>query len=144
MSYKRGNRFSAKDNKEILVKKLNDELARLERTLGQITAQVQIVSVQGGSAATTPSGLGYVVPAAPGGGLPSPHSITHKSGGGDSIKLDDLAAPDDNTDLDATVSVHGLLPKLGGGTTNFLRADGSWSAPPGAGADNVAINWLGV
>ncbi len=47
------------------------------------------------------------------------------------IKLDDLTAPDDNTDLDATTSSHGLLPKLGGGTTNFLRADGSWSAPSG-------------
>ena len=46
-------------------------------------------------------------------------------------KLDDLTAPDDNTDLNATVSAHGLLPKLGGGTTNFLRADGTWAAPAG-------------
>ena len=44
-------------------------------------------------------------------------------------KLDDLTAGDDNTDLDATTSAHGLLFKLGGGTTNFLRADGSWAAP---------------
>ena len=29
------------------------------------------------------------------------------------IKLDDLAAPDDNTDLDASESAHGLCPKLG-------------------------------
>jgi hypothetical protein len=49
------------------------------------------------------------------------------------IKLDDHAAPDDNTDLDATTSAHGLLPKLGGGTANFLRADGAWAAPPGGG-----------
>lgn len=27
------------------------------------------------------------------------------------IKLDDFAAPDDNTDLDATISAHGLMPK---------------------------------
>jgi hypothetical protein len=42
-------------------------------------------------------------------------------------KLDDLNSPDDNTDLNATTSAHGLLPKLGGGTTDFLRADGSWA-----------------
>lgn len=62
------------------------------------------------------------------------HASTHVSGGGDPIKLDDLASPDDNTDLDATVSAHGLLPKLGGGTTNFLRADGTWAAPAGSGS----------
>jgi len=61
--------------------------------------------------------------------IPAGHASTHQAGGDDSIKLDDLAAPNDNTDLNATVSAHGLLPKLGGGTTNFLRADGSWSAP---------------
>jgi hypothetical protein len=49
------------------------------------------------------------------------------------IKLDDLGAPDDNTDLNATTSVHGLLLKLGGGSTNFLRADGTWAAPSGGG-----------
>src|SRR5574339_445823 len=47
------------------------------------------------------------------------------------VKLDDLAAPDDNTDLNATTGLHGLLPKLGGGSVNFLRADGTWAAPPG-------------
>ena len=70
---------------------------------------------------------------------PALHASTHQSGGGDAIKLDDLAAPDDNTDLDATVSAHGLLPKLGGGTTNYLRADGTWAAPPG-GTDADAIH----
>lgn len=49
-------------------------------------------------------------------------------------KLDDLSTPDDNTDLDSTTLRHGLLPKLGGGTTNFLRADGTWSTPPGSGS----------
>jgi hypothetical protein len=60
---------------------------------------------------------------------PTSHATSHRSGGGDAIKLDDLSAPDDNTDLDASTSKHGLLKKLGGGTTNFLRADGSWAAP---------------
>lgn len=30
-----------------------------------------------------------------------------------------------------TTSAAGLAPASGGGTTNFLRADGSWAAPPG-------------
>jgi hypothetical protein len=61
------------------------------------------------------------------------HAARHKSGGADAIKLDELAAPTDITTLNATTSAHGLLPKLGGGTTNFLRADGSWAAPAGGG-----------
>ena len=65
---------------------------------------------------------------------PTAHASTHKSGGSDSIKLDELATPDDNTNLNATTSRHGLLLKLGGGTTNFLRADGSWAAPPSGGS----------
>lgn len=55
-------------------------------------------------------------------------------------KLDDLTAPDDNTDLNASTSTHGLLFKLGGGTTNFLRADGTWAAPGAAtGARSVTV-----
>lgn len=62
---------------------------------------------------------------------PDLHAASHKSAGADAIKLDELAAPTDVTTLDATTSLHGLLKKLGGGTTNFLRADGAWAAPPG-------------
>ncbi|MGV3664264.1 MAG: hypothetical protein ACO1TE_29095 [Prosthecobacter sp.] len=40
------------------------------------------------------------------------HAARHKSGGADAIKLSELAAPDDNTTLDATTSLHGLMPKL--------------------------------
>ena len=43
------------------------------------------------------------------------------------IKLDDFATPDDNTDLDATTSAHGLLPKLSNDTKEFMRGDGSWA-----------------
>lgn len=32
-----------------------------------------------------------------------------------------------------TSVLQGLVPASGGGTTNFLRADGSWAAPPGTG-----------
>lgn len=59
----------------------------------------------------------------------SPHASDHLSGGSDAIKLDDLAVPDDNVDLNASTLKHGLLAKLGGGTANFLRADGTWAEP---------------
>jgi hypothetical protein len=68
---------------------------------------------------------------------PTTHAASHQSGGSDAIKLDDLATPDDNTDLDATTGRHGLLPKLGGGTTNFLRADGTWAAPSSGGGSGL-------
>jgi hypothetical protein len=32
-----------------------------------------------------------------------------------------------------TTSLKGLAPSSGGGSTNFLRADGTWTAPPGTG-----------
>lgn len=60
---------------------------------------------------------------------PTAHGSSHQSGGSDAIKLDDLATPDDNTDLNASVSRHGLLPKLSGATNHFLRGDGTWSNP---------------
>ena len=69
---------------------------------------------------------------------PTAHSTTHKSGGSDTIKLDELAAPTDVTTLNATVSAHGLLPKLGGGTTNYLRADGTWAQPAGGGGGGTS------
>lgn len=54
-------------------------------------------------------------------------------------KLDDFGTPDDNTDLNATTARHGLLPKLGGGSTNFLRADGTWAAPAGGKVLQVVV-----
>lgn len=61
------------------------------------------------------------------------HATRHQSGGADPIKLDDLAAPDDNTDLNSTVSAHGLAPKLSGNATQFLNGIGTWTVPPSAG-----------
>lgn len=61
------------------------------------------------------------------------HNARHEADGPDAIKLDDLEVPDDNTDLDASTARHGLLPKLPGGTTDFLRADGTFATPPGSG-----------
>lgn len=71
----------------------------------------------------------------------SAHASSHQSGGGDAIKLDDLAVPDDNTDLDASTSKHGLCPKFPGGTTNFLRADGQFAAP-GGGSGPITVKEL--
>jgi hypothetical protein len=49
-------------------------------------------------------------------------------------------APEDLTAAQATAlldtftsALKGLAPASGGGTTNFLRADGTWAAPPGGG-----------
>ncbi len=36
-----------------------------------------------------------------------------------------------------TTSLKGLAPASGGGTTNFLRADGTWAAPPSANAQSI-------
>jgi len=48
------------------------------------------------------------------------------------IKLDDWLGTDDNTDLNASTTAHGLLPKLDNTATNFLNGTGAWSAPSGA------------
>jgi len=74
---------------------------------------------------------------------PSAHASTHTSGS-DPIKLDDLATPDDNTDLDSSTTRHGLLKKLDGSTTNFLRGDGAWATPSsgsggGGGTDIIMV-----
>jgi len=41
-------------------------------------------------------------------------------------KLDDCATPDDNTDLDFSSSLHGLVPKSDGSNDSVLKGDGSW------------------
>jgi hypothetical protein len=39
-------------------------------------------------------------------------------------------AASSHTHSNATTTAAGFLPKLGGGTTNYLRADGTWAKPP--------------
>lgn len=53
------------------------------------------------------------------------HAARHASGGADAIKLDDLAAPDDNTDLNASTTKHGLMQKYPN-TAQALKGDGTW------------------
>lgn len=62
------------------------------------------------------------------------HSARHESGGADAIKLDDLAAPDDNTDLNASTTAHGLLRKLSNVATEYLDGTGVFSTPAGGGS----------
>jgi len=44
-------------------------------------------------------------------------------------KLDDLASPDSNTDLNATSTKHGLCPQLSNSATQFLNGAGAWTTP---------------
>lgn len=61
------------------------------------------------------------------------------------LKLDDLQIPDDNTDLNATSTRHGLLPKLSGDNTQFLAGNGSWQPmTTPLGADPIFINPTGT
>jgi hypothetical protein len=57
------------------------------------------------------------------------HASTHKTGGSDSIKLDEFASPEDNTNLNVSALAHGLCPKIPNNTTTFLRGDGTYAAP---------------
>jgi hypothetical protein len=60
------------------------------------------------------------------------HASSHHSGGLDPIKLDDLAAPDDNTDLNASATRHGLLRKLSDNLLEYLDGTGAWASLPTA------------
>ena len=47
--------------------------------------------------------------------------------------VEELTGTQVTTLLDAfTSSLQGVVPASGGGTTNFLRADGTWAAPGGS------------
>lgn len=62
------------------------------------------------------------------GAAPTAHATTHKSGGTDPIKLDELAAPTDVTTLNASTTAHGLLKKLSNVATEFFAGTGVWAA----------------
>ena len=70
-----------------------------------------------------------VAPSA-GGGAPAAHAPTHKTGGSDPIKLDELGSPTDTLALNVSTSAHGLMQKYPGGTTTYLRADGVFATVP--------------
>jgi hypothetical protein len=56
-------------------------------------------------------------------------------------------SPEDLTGTQATAlldtftsTLKGLAPSSGGGTTNFLRADGTWATPPGGGGTVTSVS----
>lgn len=54
---------------------------------------------------------------------------------------EDLTAAQVTAMLDAfTSAAKGLVPASGGGTTNFLRADGTWAAPSGGSGGALTVN----
>jgi hypothetical protein len=56
---------------------------------------------------------------------------------------EDLTGTQATTLLDAfTSSLKGLAPASGGGTSNFLRADGTWAAPAGGGGGGSTNVWI--
>lgn len=65
---------------------------------------------------------------------PTTHASSHKlAGGSDLIKLDELGSPDDNTNLDASITKHGLMQRYPNNTTTFLRGDGNFASIASAG-----------
>jgi hypothetical protein len=55
-------------------------------------------------------------------------------------KLDDFQAPDNNTDLNSSITAHGLCPKLSNNSAEYLDGTGIWSTPPTAsGMENPMI-----
>ena len=58
---------------------------------------------------------------------------------------EDLTGTQATALLDAfTSAAKGLAPASGGGTTNFLRADGTWAAPGGGGGSSLTVQDEGV
>ena len=57
---------------------------------------------------------------------------------GAGIKLDDLASPEDNTDLNASTSAHGLCPK-GVNSGKYLKDDLTWDTPSAGAVSEVNL-----
>jgi hypothetical protein len=72
---------------------------------------------------------GSWIPIGPSGSFPA-HAAMHMAGGADALTLDTLAPPTDVSTLNATTLAHGLLRKLSGSTSDFLRGDGTWAVVP--------------
>lgn len=70
---------------------------------------------------------------------PTAHATSHQSGGSDAIKLDDLATPDNNTDLNVSTSRHGLTPILPNDATKYLDGTGAYTVPAGSSGASQAF-----
>ena len=73
---------------------------------------------------------------------PLPHATTHEFGGSDQLPIDLLAAPTDNTSLDATTSAHGLMKKLNGNAATVYSGAGTFVALP-TGQVTVTVSGIG-
>jgi hypothetical protein len=107
----------------------DNALPRFDGTGGK-TLQGSLVTVDDSGSVNIPSGQSYKVngtalAASNVGALPT------------GTKLDDLSAPDDNTDLNASTTAHGLLPKLNGNTDTCLQGDGTWGSKSSSGGGDV-------
>jgi microcystin-dependent protein len=60
---------------------------------------------------------------------PVPHGNSHKNAGLDQIRVDEFAAPTDNTNGNVSTTTHGFVPKAPSDTQKFLRGDGTWAVP---------------
>jgi hypothetical protein len=54
-------------------------------------------------------------------------------------KLDDFAAPDNNTDLNVSITAHGLCPILSNVSTEYLSGTGVFSTPAGGGGGPTIV-----
>lgn len=76
---------------------------------------------------------------------PTTHATTHKTGGSDAIKVNELAASTTNTTAtNSTTTVNGTLPILSGVSTQYLSGAGTWTVPAGGGGSgeiNTASNF---
>lgn len=55
------------------------------------------------------------------------------------IKLDDLGTPDNNADLNSTLTEHGLLKILDNDPTHYMDGQGNWTVPAGGGGGSIAF-----
>jgi hypothetical protein len=62
---------------------------------------------------------------------PGAHAVTHAAGSSDPVSLAGSQV------ATFTSALKGVVPASGGGTTNYLRADGTWAAPAGGGGAGV-------
>lgn len=112
----------------------NQSAANVAITGGSITGITDLAVADGGTGASTASvalsNLGGYPASNPAGYTSNAGTVTNVTG------TAPIAVTNGTTTPAITVATFGssnsgVVPASGGGTTNFLRADGSWAAPPG-------------
>jgi hypothetical protein len=98
--------------------------------LGSSDVTGTLGTANGGTGTTSwVAGTNYLTPTGSGVGLTNLNASSLASGTVPSARLPIF-----------TSTVAGAVPLSGGGTTNFLRADGTWAAPAGGSTGNVQYN----